>query len=283
MVDGNQQDVLSFAFKGISSDLQFLFALLIPTAKEMNKRILLKLVSKMAGMDDVRARTLLSIRLNIHYALFIAIRLNGAETSTMICIIVIDFLRQLWMTHKIIQESKKVTTGHEQNEAVHQRRERAIMKLLLAELVEGLVPLAYAIGFAMAYFGPNGHLTGNVSTDIWQYEKVDDVKRLFLIQFMLLGVDTASVILNTFLLSKFGNVNLVQEFCKVIKAHWIILAIQLANTMTVYFAFQDIGSGQDMTLKFEWITSEGRLRFIYNATDLSDNEKTILLSNYTFD
>ena len=276
-----QREMLSFVFKRISSKLQFLIALLIPATKEMNKRILLKLVSKMVRKDDEVANILLSVRINIHYSLLIAIRLNGAETLTVIGMIVIDFIMHLWITRQIIQLRKKLRTEHDQNKAVRMRRDKAIMKLLLAELVEGLVPLAYASGFAMAYYGPNGHLTGDVLSDIWTYEKVENVERLFFIQFLLFGVDSASAILNAFLLSKLGNVNLIKEFCKLIKGHWIILAIQLANTITVYFAFKDINTGQDMTMKFEWISNEGRLRFIYNSTYLSDNEKKILLSNYT--
>ena len=60
------------------------------------------------------------------------------------------------------------------------------MKLVLAEIVEGLVPLAYAIGFAMAYYGPNGHLVGNVLTDMWAYEKVEDVGKLLPFNFCCL-------------------------------------------------------------------------------------------------
>ena len=61
-----QRDVLSFAFKKIPPEIQFIFAVLIPSVKEANKRILMKLVTKMAGKDDDRANVLLGIRLNIH-------------------------------------------------------------------------------------------------------------------------------------------------------------------------------------------------------------------------
>ena len=60
-------------------------------------------------------------------------------------------------------------------------KRRASQKSILAEHVEGLVPLAYAIGLAMAYFGPNVYLLGNVFRDIWAYEKVKDVKYLLFI------------------------------------------------------------------------------------------------------
>ena len=119
-------------------------------------------------------------------------------------------------------------------------------------------------------------------TDLWAYEKVEDVGRLFKIQFFLFGVDCISVVVNMILLSKFGNVNLIQEFSKAVKVFWIFLAILLTYSLTLYFGFNDINIALDMNLDFEWITAEGRLRFIYNSTDLSDFEKAFLLSNSTF-
>ena len=176
----------------------------------------------------------------------------------------------------------KLKAEFDQNEEIGKRKDKAIMKLVLAELVEGLVPLAYAIGFAMAYYGPNGHLVGNVRTDLWAYEKVEDVGRLFTIQFLLLAVDCISVIVNVALLSKFGNVNLIQEFCKALKLFWMILAILLISEVTMYFGLNDITLARDMEMRFEWITTEGRLKFIYNSTDLSDYEKAFLLFDDTF-
>ena len=56
----------------------------------------------------------------------------------------------------------------------------------------------------------------------------------------------------------------------------------LAITMVGFFGLKDVNSAMDMTLKFEWITSKGRSTFISNATDLSDDEKAILLSNISY-
>ena len=55
----------------------------------------------------------------------------------------------------------------------------------------------------------------------------------------------------------------------------------LANSITIYFAFNDINTAIDMTMEFEWISTEGRLRLIFNATDLGDWEKMDLLNNTT--
>lgn len=156
-----QRDVLSFAFKAIPGQLQFIFALLIPTFKEMNKRILLKLVLKIVGKEDTMANVFLSVRLNIFFALFVAIRMNGAEVRTVISVVFVDFFLQLWMTRQIIQTYQETITDVNEIDTIQKKKQKGVMKLLLAELVEGVVPLAYAIGFAMAYYGPNGYLCEN--------------------------------------------------------------------------------------------------------------------------
>ena len=274
-----QKDFLSFAFKAISGDFQFIFAFLIQAIKLMNKKVLFKLVTNMAGNHDERVFVVCSVLLNIHYALFITIRMNGAELQTVVAIFLVDFFLQLWFTRKVIRLSQKVVTNTDLELYLKKRIDKEIVNLSLMELIEGVVPIAYAIGFAMAYFGPNGHLIGNVLCDAWSYEKETDVPGLFQILALLFGVDLACVLLNGFLLSCYRNISLLRGFSKMIQDHWIIVAIGLANAMADYFIFNDMSNGLDMTMKFEWITSEGRLRFIYNATDLIISEKEKLLSN----
>ena len=71
----------------------------------------------------------------------------------------------------------------------------------------------------------------------------------------------------------------LEEFCNIMKKYWIILALKLAEGFVSTFAQNDINNGLDYTFQFTWITEEGRIRFIQNATDLSDNEKSILLKD----
>ena len=110
-----QKEVLSVAFTAISADFQFLFALLIPAAKEMNKIVLSKLMWKMIGREHNMANVLLGVFVNTHYALFVATRMVGAETQTVLSIILVDTLLHLWMTSKIIKSNQTLTTEAEQN------------------------------------------------------------------------------------------------------------------------------------------------------------------------
>ena len=60
---------------------------MIQAIKLLNKHVLLKLVTNMAGNHDERAFVVFSVLLDIHYALFIAIRMNGAEMEKVSCVL----------------------------------------------------------------------------------------------------------------------------------------------------------------------------------------------------
>ena len=64
-----------------------------------------------------------------------------------------------------------------------------VIKLALAEIIEGVTPIYYAIWFAMAYYGPNGTIIGNVKSNLLGYSQVDDddVQNLFLMMSLLLN------------------------------------------------------------------------------------------------
>ena len=111
-----QRIILSIVFKNISIHLQWMFSILVPSLREMNKRVLSKLVHKMAGKDDERANVLLGMNVNVHYALFVAISLSGAEFSTVICMVSMDFFLHLQITYKYIQLQRKVATNENEKD-----------------------------------------------------------------------------------------------------------------------------------------------------------------------
>ena len=142
-----------------------------------------------------------------------------------------------------------------------------VKTLVLAELTEGITPIAYAVGFAMAYYGPNGSILGNIRNSYWGYNEVEDVSHLFLMMSLLFGVDTLCIFLNSFILFKFTDVNLYQHFCEILKKYWPFMAIKFALNLCGNFAANDINFGMDSTGKIEWITSEGISKLMVNSTE----------------
>ena len=277
-----QKDVLSIIFNKLPANFQFVIAFIIPIFREGNKRILSRFVQSMAGKEDERAYVWMCISLNIHYALFITIKLAGAGNVAVLSILIIDFLVHLIITYGIIETDRNLiiqNTAEDENEKRKDKKQR-ILNLILAETIEGLVPLCYAIGLIMAYYGPNSKLIGNVGSGIWAYEKIDDIGRQLKVIFGMFGMDVLSLLLNSICLSKYGNVNLIQDFLKFLQKYWLLLAIKLGYDLMVYFAHNDINLAMDMTTEFSWITDEGRMNFINGSTELTDEEKEDLLSSF---
>ena len=246
---------------------------MVPCVKEMNKRVLIKFVHKMAVGDDETSNVLLGIIINVHYALFIAIRLSGSQITTIICMTTIDFILHLKMTYDLIRIQNKTASIQNEKDDLERARKKTIAKLVLAELCEGMVPLAYALGFSMMYLGPNSSIFGSSNM------KFDDVVRMFGVMLALFSLDIMSVVLNACLLWVLAELNIAHEFCKVLKKYWHIMALKLSLTIFLTLNSKDINLGSDFSLNFSWITDEGRMMMIYNSTDLSEMEKMILLSN----
>ena len=267
---------ISFLFKALPPNLQWIIGFLIPLLKHCEKWSCSKVIKKMRGGKEEASNVLLGISVNATYSYFVALRISGAETITVCSIIAVDFILQLCMTCKIVRIYKKVENANFDDE--NAEKQKAITQLVLAEITEGITPIVYAIGFAMAYYGPNGTILGNVRNNYWGYKKIDDVGYHFLMMLLLFSVDTLSMILNSIGLSILTDVKLYKECCYIMERYWLFMALRFALSVCNQYATNDINLGIDSTGQWEWITKEGRFRLIQNSTELSEEERAILLT-----
>ena len=152
--------------------------------------------------------------------------------------------------------------------------------LIIAELIEGLTPIIYGVGMAMAYYGPNYHLFSNVGNDYWSTQ-MKSIRPLFVTMSMLFGIDTLSVLVNSFCLWKALNVNMVSEVCRFLKRYLHLMSISLAVFITGYFTTKDINLGMDGTMYFEWISQEGWIRLVNNSNVITNDQKVEILAQDT--
>ena len=268
---------ISLLFQALPLYLQWIVALLITLLKHFDKWLSSKLITRMTGGKYESSTVLLSVKINGTYSYFIAVRIFGAETMTVFFFIVIELMLQLHMTYQIIQRHNKVAVQTEKSEDRNRDKDKIVRKLVLAEMTEGITPVVFAIGFAMAYYGPNSDLLGNVKNDYWTYKKVEDAGNLFLTMLLLSAVDTFSMVINSLILIKFANISLYYEICRLVKKYWIFLAIRFGMNICGNYASNDINLGMDSTGEFQWITKEGRYQLINISKDLSKEEKMMLL------
>ena len=217
----------SLFFQDHACVLGMAFSFVVPCFGVINKRVLTKLVHKMAGSDNESANVLLGMNINVHYALFIAIRLSGSHISTVSCTVAIDFILHLRMAYQLIQLRNKTTTDLNEHEQRRRNEKRTILKLVLAEMCEGLVPLAYAIGFSMVHYGPNSEiLEGSIGGNT----KDQDEGKIYGVMFLLFVIDMVSCLANAYQLWKLGKINITHEFCSILERYWYFMLINFVIT-----------------------------------------------------
>ena len=246
--------------------------------RELDKQVQSTLVTWMMGNQDEPAAALVTINVSSRWSLFIAIRLVGAEFATLCCTAAIDFVLHMRQTYKCIKECRKVNAEAIRNE--NKDMSVNIIKLILAELIEGFVPIIYGANMAIAYFGPNAHIFSNVGNTYWS-SKMEDLRHFFLVMFWLFAIDTLSAFVNSIFLSKMVKVNMLHEFCRVGQKYWFFMAVKLAFNMVLYWPANDINRGLDTTRNFQWISDEGWMDLVNRSNDLTTEEKARLVMKIT--
>ena len=275
---GIQNEVISYLFENAPTELQFIVPILVAGCQKSDMNVRVKLITNMMGEQDGPAMILLTTNVSVLYAGFITVRLVGAEWSTICSSVFTGFFLHLRLTYRIIQRFKQVNDERNDNESKDQNI--LIAKLVIVELIEGFTPIIHGVCIAMAFYGPNAHLFANVRNNYWGKE-LKDISRVFMTMSILFAVDTFSVVINAALLWKVANINMPQEFCRVLNKHWFLIAFPLGQSMAFYFATTDINLGIDGTHSYVWRTPQGRLFLIHNSSNLTEEEKTMFPSNVT--
>ena len=214
--------------------------------------IIRKVIHRLIGSGNERANVLVAVTINVSYGFFAATKIAGARVATVLCMVVLEILMQLKMTYQIVKLHKKVNLCGD--ETLNSDKRKALLRLVLAELCEGLVHLAYIIGFVMAFYGPNSKLIGNVGNGNWHYQAVDDVSHTFCVMFGLFVVDLISFTINAIIIWMKCQVNILQKFCYVLQKYWLILVLKLTYNIYSYFLSNDVNNAADRTHEYSWLT-----------------------------
>ena len=148
-----------------------------------------------------------------------------------------------------------------------------------SEFFEAVAPIAYAIAFTLVVYGPNAGLMNGIGNNYFGMEPIEDVVPQYMAMLQMFSFDFAAMIISWVGLQYFCKIDLFEAFCNMIRNHWIIFAVHLPK-LGSSFAGRDVNFGVDLTSrKFLWITDEGRMELIRNATELTEAEKFSLLQN----
>ena len=112
------------------------------------------------------------------------------------------------------------------------------MELILNETIEVLVPLAFIVSYATAFYGPNYDKLGSVGCNYWTFQKVENIKSFLTPVVFMEMVDFGTAVVSGILLWRLCNINIIKEYCSTIKRYWIILAFSGAyNIISVIVCY----------------------------------------------
>ena len=114
-----------------------------------------------------------------------------------------------------------------------------IAELTLTERIETLVPLTYILCYAIAYYGPNAEILGNIQNDYWQYESIDDIWKVVQNVLVMFVVDGCSAVIVGIILWRVCSIRILQEARKLIAHSWPIIVVNIANYLN-YVSFSVI-------------------------------------------
>ena len=103
-------------------------------------------------------------------------------------------------------------------------QKEVVTELVLNETIEIIVPLAFIVSYATAFYGPNYDKLGSVGCDYWTFKKVDDIKSFLTPVVFMEIVDFGTAVISGILLYRLCHINILKEYFSTIKRYWVTLA-----------------------------------------------------------
>ena len=153
----------------IPRKFQWVIAFFLPFFRDFNVWLSSKFARKATDGDQRKAEIVCCQVLGAAHALNLLYTVGSIATlETSALIIGIDFCINIYISCAIIYFKKK------QKDNVEKQVE-LLQELVINDMIELFLPLAYLASLLIAYFGPNSELIGHVGSKYWHYNPIDDL------------------------------------------------------------------------------------------------------------
>ena len=222
-----QLTAINVVMSKVSRDFQWIVALTVPMTKEINDRIIRMLMAKTASPENfVEANFIAKTQTNVAYSFWLAITLAGIATKTTEFVLLgINFLLDMTLCYQRIRLDRVVSEEDCDKKKQQNAKEEILTELLLNEIAEVILPIAFIGAYTTAYFGPNKTTLVNVGCAIWGYQRVENLFDFLMPVVEMTLIDAGSIFLVGTSLWFFCHINIWKEYCKTIKKYWIYLAL----------------------------------------------------------
>ena len=213
--------VITKIFISMRLDLQWILALILPIIREINIWVITYLAKKAARGDIQSVMITCNHGVCTGHSLFLAYIVgNVATTVTAALILALDFMINVYLTVRIIRIRRS-------RPDMSVKAIDLLQELVISEMVEFMVPVFYLFVFIAAYYGPNAKIIGNIGNSYWQFNAVKDVGKTIEFISMFFFIDFCSVILCTYLLWNFCQINILRPFVSLQKEFGMVFLLNL--------------------------------------------------------
>ena len=140
--------------------------------------------------------------------------------ATECVLLAINFVINLALCYKVIKLDRSISVIHFGDMEKQIKKKEILTELVLNEIAEVVVPIAFLGSFLTAYFGPNKNILGNVGCTIWHFKKVNNLFAFLMPVIEMALIDLGSAVLASVSLWWFCRMNLWREYCCTIRKYW---------------------------------------------------------------
>ena len=163
-----QLDVIKSVLRVISREFQWILALIAPLTKEINGRILDKILTIFVTSENAEETKFIGkIRTNLAYSFWLAGSFIGVtEPSTEYVLLAINFCVNISLCYKVVRLNRKISNDDGDLRMMENLKEEILTELVLNESIEVIVPFSFIGVFSLAYYGPNKSNTSSLYRSI---------------------------------------------------------------------------------------------------------------------
>ena len=200
--------ILLEIFTYTSQNFHWITAILLTILKMLSGFIMNNIISNTGtGSESISTGQLAIIEIGVLFKSLYLVMISSKTHATVgYCFQGMSFLVNMKLCFDIVQAHKQSTADVNQDQA-RKRIEQMMVKLMLNETIEFLVPICYVVAISIAYYGPNADIIGNIQNDYWQYEKIDSLPRYLIGILFMTPVDLLSAVMSLILMWRFSGIN----------------------------------------------------------------------------
>ena len=216
----------------LPSDFQWFLSIILPALWTINIWIIDNIIYKVVPYDCQEAKICNLAFIRSIHTTYVAIILANVTECVLYSILGIEFFVQIYSCYEIVRLHRKSNVEGQNNETKKKINIQNVLELVLSETIDVVASSAYAITLAAAYYGPNATILGNIRNSYWTFKGIQDIEKTLTAVFQIAAIDLGIGAICGLVLWNCCKINLLQEFCKLMKTYWLVIAVRIAIVMS---------------------------------------------------